>query len=128
MPFDYAQAAADAQELLAEFGQRVTLTRDTAGTYDPVTGEETGGGSQTQTAWAVLLDYNLQDSGARFADGSQVAIGDKNIIIEAKGLAWPPDALTTLTDSTGRVWQLEKVRELAPAGSPAVLYKANGTR
>lgn len=127
MPFDYAKAAGTAQQLLAKFGQTVTLTRATAGTYDPVTGEETGGGAQTQTAWAVLLDYNLSESGARFADGSQVAIGDKNIIIEAKGLAWAPDALAALTDVTGRVWQLEKVRELAPAGVP-VLYQANGTR
>lgn len=124
MAFDYAKAAGTAQRLLAKFGQTVTLTRAVAGTYDPVTGEETGSGSQTQTAWAVLLSYRADDG---FVDAGMVAIGDKKIIIEAKGLAWAPDALTTLTDSTGRVWQLEKVRELAPAG-PVVLYQANGTR
>ena len=40
MAFDYAKAAGTAQRLLANFGQTVTLTRATAGTYDPVTGEE----------------------------------------------------------------------------------------
>lgn len=127
MAFDYDKSAATAQRLLANFGQTVTLSREVAGDYDPVTGESTGGGVETQTCKAVLLDYSLQDSGAQFSDGSQVSIGDKKMLIEAAGLSWPPDALTKLTDVTGQVWQVEKVRELAPAGTP-VLYTANGTR
>jgi hypothetical protein len=127
MAYDYAPLAATAQRLLALFGQSVTLSKTTPGAYDPVTGETTGATTATQTAFSVLLDYSLQESGAKFADGSQVRVGDKKCLIEAKGLAWAPDELTTLT-AGGVIWQIEKLRTLAPAGTPALLYTANATR
>lgn len=125
MSFDYAKSAATAQRLLARFGQRVTLKRKSAGQYDPVTGEETPGIEAVQQAAAVLLDYSYQGSGEQMAE--HIRKGDKRILIEAKGLQWPPDALTLLEDASGGVWQLEMVRTLAPAGLP-VMYEANGTR
>lgn len=124
MAFDYAKAAGTAQRLLASFGQTVTLSREAAGSYDPVTGETTGGGEETQTCKAALLPYKDGDS---LLESGMVQIGDRKLLIEAAGLSWPPDALTKLTDVNGQVWQVEKVRELAPAGIP-VLYTANGTR
>lgn len=128
MAYDYAPLAATAQRLLALFGATVTLKKTTPGAYDPVTGETGSPTTATQTASAVLLDYSLQESGAKFADGSQVRVGDKKCLIEAKGLAWAPDELTTLTDTAGVIWQIEKIRTLAPAGTPALLYTANATR
>lgn len=126
--FDYAASAATASRLLAKFGQDVTLSKTTPGDYDPVTGESSDPVTVAQTASAVLLDYSAKESGARFADGSQVMIGDKKCLIEAKGLNWPPDALTVLTDAAGTAWQIDQVRELAPAGAPVVMYTANATR
>ena len=127
MPFDYSPLAELAAGLLLEFGQMVTLTRTVPGTYDPVTGATTGDVEQTQTARAALLDYSLQESGAKFADGSMIRTGDKKCLIEAHGLAWAPDETTILTDSAGVAWQLERIQTVAPAGT-AVLHKANGTR
>jgi hypothetical protein len=127
MAFDYSPIAATAASLLAQFGQTVTLSKITPGTYDPVTGGTTGGTTATQTASAALLDYTLQESGAKFADGSQVRVGDKKALIEAEGLAWAPDESTTLIDAAGVIWQIEKLRTLAPSGV-AVLYTANATR
>lgn len=126
MAFDYTPIAATASSLLAQFGQAVTLSRTIPGTYDPVTGEETGATTATQAARAALLEYTLQESGAKFADGSQVRVGDKKCLIEA-GLDWPPDETTTLTDAAGVIWQIEKLRTLAPSGVP-VMYTANATR
>lgn len=122
--FDYIASAATASRLLAKFGQVVTLSRGTPGVYDPVTGDTTGGGVESQTASAVLLPYKLGDA---FADGALVNVGDRKCLIEAAGLDWEPDALTTLTDAGGEAWQLERVETLAPAGT-AVLHTANATR
>lgn len=121
MSFDYAKSADTAQRLLARFGQRVTLRRKAAGHYDPVTGEEMAGSEAVQQAWAVLLEH----SGEQMAE--HVRKGDKRVLLEAKGLQWPPDALTVLEDAGGGLWQLEIVRAIAPAGQP-VLYEANATR
>lgn len=127
MAFNYSPIAATALAILADKGQSVTLSKVTPGTYDPVTGETTGAATATQAAAAVLLDYSLQESGAKFADGSQVRVGDKKCLIAADGLAWAPDEATTLTDAAGVVWQIEKLRTLAPSGL-AILYTANATR
>lgn len=127
MAFDYAPLATTAARLLAEFGQTVTLTRITPGAYDPVTGTNAAGTTATQSASAVLLDWSLKDSGAKFSDGGSVRVGDKKLLIEAAGLAWGPDELTTLTDVAGVVWQMEKLRVLEPSGT-ALMYTANGTR
>lgn len=127
MPFDYSPLAELAAGLLLEFGQTVTLSRTVPGSYDPVTGTTTGDVEQAQTARAALLDYSLQESGAKFADGSMIRTGDKKCLIEAHGLAWAPDETTILTDATGVAWQLERIQTVAPSGA-AVLHKANGTR
>lgn len=127
MAFNYSPLAETAASLLLQFGQTVTLTLVTPGAYDPVTGTNAPGTTQTQTAAAVLLDYSLKESGAKFADGSQVKVGDKKCLIEAAGLAWAPDALTTLTDVDGTIWQIEKLRTLAPSGA-AIMYTANATK
>ena len=126
MKFNYAKSAATASRLLEKFGQTVELKKSIPGTYDPVDGASADPSETAATANAVLLDYSIQDSGARFADGSTVRIGDKDCIIEA-GL-FEVDESTYLTDSEGVVWQLEKVRKLAPAGQPTVIYRANARR
>ena len=127
MAFDYSPLATTAATLLAQFGQTVTLTKVTPGAYDPVAGQYAEGTTATQTASAVLLDYSMREAGASFADGSQVRVGDKKCLIEAAGLDWPPDESTTLTDAGGVVWQIEKLRTLAPSGA-ALMYTANATR
>lgn len=126
MAFDYSASAATAQRLLAQFGQAVTLSKTTPGAFDPVTGTSSGDVTVTQSATAVLLDYSLQESGARLAEGVLIRAGDKKCLI-GPVVDWAPDEMTTLTDAAGVVWQLETVRTLAPAGLP-VLYTANATR
>ena len=125
--YDYLPLQKTARALLEKFGQVVTLEKAGEGsTYDPVTGEHTGATKLTATAFAALFDYSLQNSGAQFADGTNVRIGDKDCLIEASDFVI--DESTTLTDSEGVTWQLEKVRKVAPAGAPVVIWQANGKR
>lgn len=126
MAFDYSASAATAAALLDNFGQTVTLTRTTEPAYDPITGAYTPGGTTTASAKAALFDYTLQESGAQFADGSVIRVGDKKILIQS-GLAFAPDEMTTVTDASGVAWKIDNVRVLAPAGTP-VLYIARGWR
>lgn len=123
MTFDYAASAATANRLIANFGQAVTLTRTVAGGYDPVTGTTSPDVVQAATVKAALLPYS---NGDKLAAGGMVKAGDCKAYI-APSAAFAPNALTTLTDSAGIVWQLESVETLAPAGV-AVLYTANATR
>lgn len=123
MTFNYARAAETALRLLTTFGQSVTMTRTVVGGYDPNTGVTSPDQVTTATVKAALLPYS---NGDKLAAGGMVKAGDCKAYI-APGAAFAPDALTTLTDSAGVVWQLESVETLAPAGV-AVLYTANATR
>lgn len=126
MAFDYVASAGTAAALLDNFGQTVTLTKVTPGYYDPATGMTWPDSELSQTVKAVLLDYSLQESGAQFADGSMIRVGDKKCLI-APNVSWAPDEATKLTDAAGTVWQIDNLRILAPAGVP-VLYTARATR
>ncbi|MCY1388624.1 hypothetical protein D9M71_33990 [compost metagenome] len=122
----YEEMADVALELIGEFGQTGTLTDVTPGSYDPVTGETTGDATLAQSAQMILLDYTLQESGVKYADGSQVQSGDKKILIAAKGLEWPP-RLSTRVAADGADWQVVNVKEANPAGTPLV-YELQGRR
>lgn len=114
MSFDYAAAAADAAELLAEFGATVTVTRTTAGTYDPDTGTTGAGASQTWTPSGVKLEYS-----ASAVDGTHILSGDQRVYMSAvPGL--DPKAGDTVTLGA-EVWRVVISRTLAPAGVAVLL-------
>lgn len=127
MAFAYAPLAATARRLIDSFGQPVTLTRRTAGTFDPVTGAVTGAADETQAAVAVLLDFTAAESGQAMTEGTQVRQGDKKMLIAAEGLIWAPDELTKVTDAAGTVWGISNMKTLSPAGTPLV-YTARAFR
>lgn len=106
-------------ELIAEFGQPVTISRQTHGSYDPRNGY-TQGVTKTQRGMAVFSDPNLVGSGQTYADGSLVEIGDKAITLSAKGLEFVPTTGDTITDVNGAVWKVVNVKETNPAGTPVV--------
>jgi hypothetical protein len=119
--YDYAPLAATARALLAEFGQEVTLTRTTAGTYDPVTGTTSGAATDTETAYAAILPVGSNEVGQAMGEGNMIRSDDRKAIIEATDAA--VSELQTLTDAAGVVWNIEVVNPVAPSGE-AVIYKA----
>jgi len=114
MSFDYAGLAADAASLLAEFGATVTVTRATAGTYDPDTGTTGAGTSQTWTPSGVKLDYSANE-----INGTLILAGDQRVYMSAvSGL--DPKAGDTVTLGA-EVWRVVASRTLAPAGVAVLL-------
>mgnify|MGYP003520153488 CR=1 FL=1 len=63
MTFDYADLAATAVELLADFGMAMTLARptDIPATYDTATGVATPVGPDTYTVTGIKLDYSVRE-------------------------------------------------------------------
>ena len=108
MSFDYAETAATAAELLAEFGAMVTLTRITPGAYDPASGEVVNT-EVTHTASGVKLDYEQ-----RLIDGTNILQGDQRVYLDPL-ISEAPKAGDKLTVGVG-VFSVVKSRPLAPAG------------
>lgn len=112
----YADMAATAHELLAEFGLAMTLARpsSSAPAYDPTTGEATPVSPGTYTVTGAKFDYIVSE-----IDGSSVLFGDQRVYLSTSGgvLPRPGDTLTI----AGSVFRVMRVSELAPGGT-AVIY------
>lgn len=122
----YDDMAAVALELITEFGLAGTISDVTPGTYDPESGTGTGDTPISQPAQMILLDYTLQESGAKYNEGTQVLAGDKKILIAAQGLAWAP-MMTSRVTADSAVWQVVNIKVSNPAGTPLV-YEIHGRK
>ncbi|CAE6906765.1 conserved protein of unknown function [Pseudomonas marincola] len=122
----YDDMATVALDLISEFGQAARFDDVIPGAYDPITGETSGDLPITQPCQLILLDYTLQESGAKYAEGTQVLTGDKKILIAAKGLSWAP-ALTTTITADGAIWRAVNIKVSNPAGTPLV-YEIHGRK
>ena len=119
----YTRLQATANRLLRGKGQSVTLTKVTAGTYDPTTGGFTGAGTSTQTAYGAVFDY-----GAKQIDGTLIKAGDKQLLLSAvktDGTALIAPALGDTVTVGGVTYTLvEPLKEVNPAGT-VVLFDVN---
>lgn len=112
-------AASIAQTLKAK-GQTMTLTRVSAGTYDPVTGLATGATTATYTVQGITTNYNSQTRlAAQMRPDSLILAGDKMAIVDAAVIVPVPGDKLTIASV---VWQVIAVDTVAPAGV-ALLHK-----
>lgn len=116
----YADMAATSADLIAQFGQAVTVTRSVPGSYDPATG---GVGSPTVTTQDCLA---VEDAyRAREIDGTLIRAGDKRLMLSpavVTGAAvTAPETTDTVTFADGSVWAIKAVEPLSPGGT-ALLY------
>lgn len=113
--FDYGESQDDAEELIAEFGQAVTITRSTAGAYNTASGT------------AALTPTTENGTGAEVAfteqaiAGTLVQGGDKKLLVsplktDGTALTKPQADTDTVTLLDGSVWTVKAVDTLAPAG------------
>ncbi len=109
MAFDYDEIAAEALELLTDFGSTATLTRGVAGTYNPAVGL-TPGTPTTETVTCAIFDYPL-----RVIDGTRILTGDKQALMSAVGVLPPKPGDTLTWQST--VYTVVTSKPLAPAGT-----------
>jgi hypothetical protein len=119
----YTRLQNTAQKLLKGKGQILTLTKVTAGTYNPATGAMTGTTTSTQTAYGAIFDY-----GAKQIDGTLIKAGDKQVLISAfksDGSALTAPVLGDTVSIGGVVYTLvEPLKTVGPAGI-TVIYEAN---
>lgn len=110
----YAEMAATAAEMLREFGVSVTVSRLTPGAYDPETGTNAAGTTQTWTPWGVMLEYSQRE-----IDGTNIKAGDQRVYMSTTADLDPKPA-DTVTIGT-EVWRVVTSRTLAPAGLKVLL-------
>ena len=116
----YDDLASTAAEMLAEFGQAVTLTHSAAGTYNPATGTGSAPTVTTQTINAVEEAYS-----SRSIDGTLIRSGDKKLHLSpldtsgaAISLPVPED---TVTFATGPAWTIKAVEPVSPGATPVLI-------
>ena len=119
----YTRLQATANRLLRGKGQSLTLTRITAGTYDPATGGMTGATTSTQSAYGAIFDY-----GAKQIDGTLIKAGDKQLLLspfKTDGTALTAPVLGDTVTVGSIVYTLvEPLKEINPAGT-TVMYEVN---
>ncbi len=119
----YTRLQKTADKLFKSKGQTVTITRQSAGSYNPATGAATVT-TTTQTGVGVIFDYGLKQ-----IDGTLIKVGDRRLLLSplnTSGAALTAPALgDTVTDAAGVVYTLvEPLKTVSPAGT-AVLYDCN---
>lgn len=115
----YADMAATAADLITAFGQPVTLTRSTPGSYDAATGTVTNS-TTTQSGLGVEEAYS-----ARSIDGALILSGDKKLMLSVETAAGAaitaPQVEDTVTFPDTSVWTIKAVEPLSPGGT-ALIY------
>ena len=112
----YGDLALTADELLAEFGQPITIRTNTPGNYDPDTGTTPIATSDTIGSGCVF------DYGTQAIDGTLIVQGDKQLYLSPVGMSEP--GIDDLAIASGVTWRITQVKAIAPAGV-AVLYDCN---
>lgn len=107
-----------AAPLIAQYGMDMALVRVTGGTYDPVTGFETGSTTQELPVKGVLTELSESSSfGSNDQSGSSnVLVGDRMVLLEAKETVLDGDQLKIGSE----VWGIVDYNAIEPGGVTVV--------
>ena len=108
----YSELAETALELLTEFGQAVTINRETSSSFDPTLGIDTTA-SSSFTGKGAAFEYKAMQ-----IDGTIVQAGDIQLYLNATATVPLIDDRITIDSAT---YQVMNVEQINPAGTP-VLY------
>lgn len=118
----YGNLQKTANRLLKGKGQTLTLTRQSAGTYDPTTGAATVT-TTTQTVYGAVFDYGIDH-----IDGTLIQAGDKQLLISpfnsAGAALTAPQINDTVTLGGVTYTLVEPLKTINPGGT-TVLYDCN---
>lgn len=103
--------SATALGLLTKFGQSITLSRETGGSIDPVTGAVTPGADASVTTTGILLKYPDM-----MIDGTRILDSDRRLLISNEQIPQPSDK--PLIDS--QEWAIVNIETLSPAGTDVI--------
>lgn len=122
----YTRIQQTVDRLLKGKGQAVTLTRQSAGTYNTSTGAATIT-TTTQTGTGAVFEYGVQQAGIYNAPGSLVKVGDKQLLLSpfnSAGVALTAPVINDTVTIGGTVYTITQVKMISPAGT-VVLYDCN---
>lgn len=115
---------------LAKEGKTVTLSqppREEDVTYNPTTGDVTGGTTSTCSVKALILDFALVSNGLQSKAGTVISIDDKECYlspVDTNGTAFPkqlrPNDKLTID---GHNWTIVTIKEYDLTGSNPIMYK-----
>lgn len=112
--------ASDIAATLKAKGQPMTLARISAGIFDAVTGETTGGTPEQFTVYGITKNYNsVSRLAAQNSANSLILGGDKQALIDATVKPLTGDTLTIMDED----WTVIAIDELSPQGV-ALMYTA----
>lgn len=109
----YANLAATATRLLTLYGQNITWSQTTGGTYNPATGETSGATTTNYSGYGALLDFNTM-----MIDGDQILATDKRLLLQSGDIAAIGNSITV----DGTTYTVVKKKEINPAGT-VVMYE-----
>lgn len=115
----YIEMQSIADSLMSQYGQLVTLTHKTAGTYDPATGTAATT-TTTEIGRGVVFDYSRTKDGLSQADGTLILQGDKKLLLSPVGITAPKLDDTVIANSITFV--IKNIKSLNPAGT-VVMYE-----
>ncbi len=111
MAFNYDKIAATASKLLARFGRDQVLRTKTVGTFDPVTGAETGASTADVTVKGLQQSLTPEN-----INGKNIQVGDRLFVIDST----QTPALTDKFKVGSEYWQIINIDTKEPAGTAIV--------
>lgn len=108
----YNRMAATAERLMGNYGNAVSIKRETGGTFDPVTGATTAGTLSTFTPKGIFqrIPNNL-------IDGTRIKASDRMLVVDSSYVGMISDKV--VIDSQD--WSIAELREVKPNGSNNVV-------
>jgi hypothetical protein len=127
----YGDLQTTADDLLADKGQTITLTRETGESYNITTGAVTGGTNQSQSCYGAVFSPLKNRDDELFVDDRLTNRIKRKVLLSPKntdGTALDFDPAPGMTCTIGGVdYFVEVVRETNPAGT-AVLWTMGVSR
>ena len=101
--------------------------RESERTYNPSTGEMTGGTTATCSVKIVMLDFGLVSNGLQSKAGTTISIDDKEVYLsplDVNGAAFPKTLMPNDKLTIGsEVWNILTIKEYAPNTVNNIMYK-----
>jgi hypothetical protein len=114
MSFDYLDAQATADELIAEFGATVTLSTQAGASFDPITGAAiTPSAPVSISGVGVKLQYKSGE-----IDGTTIVMGDCKYLLSTR----QTPLIGMVVVLAGETWRVISADPLSPASGVIVLW------
>jgi len=109
----YSDMAAVANNLLARFGTSVVLLRSTPGSFNHVTGSDSGATTSELTTTGIQQSFK-----AELVDGTRIKKGDKMYVLDDTQTPVMTDKLKVGSE----YWSIVNIDEKNPAGTAIVYF------